>query len=90
MDMDKFTVINEKYEFKEGEVLLVFKLDDKDKEYVLYAIDNSNDNNCSLIIAHLEKDEKGYDVLKDIDNLEERKKVIGVIKDIIKGDDKNH
>lgn len=87
--MNKFTVINENYEFKDGEVLLIFKMDNSDKEYVLYALDNNNGVNCNLIIAYLTKDEKGYDVLKDIENMEERKKVIEIIKDIIKGDAKN-
>lgn len=89
MHMNRFTVINENYEFKDGEVLLVFKIDNSDKEYVLYALDDNNGVDCSLIIAYITKDEKGYDVLKDIDNIEERKKVIEVIKDIIKGDAKN-
>lgn len=87
--MNKFTVINENYEFKDGEVLLVFKIGNEGKEYVLYSLDNNNGVNCSLVIAYLTKDERGYDILKDIDNVEERKKVIEVIKDIIKGDAKN-
>lgn len=87
--MNTFTVINENYEFKDGEVLLVFKIGDDNKEYVLYSLDNNNGVNCSLVIAYLIKDEKGYDILKDIDNVEERKKVIEVIKDILKGDAKN-
>lgn len=89
MQMNKFTVINENYEFKDGEVLLVFKIGNEGKEYVLYSLDNNNGVNCSLVIAYLTKDERGYDILKDIDNVEERKKVIEVIKDIIKGDAKN-
>lgn len=87
--MDKFTVINENYEFKDGEVLLIFTINGKDKEYVLYSLDNNNEVNCSLIVAYLEKDEKGYDILKDINDLEERKQVIEIIKDIIKGAAKN-
>ena len=87
--MDKFTVINENYEFKDGEVLLIFKLGNENKEYVLYTLDGGNEVNCSLIVAYLEKDENGYDLLKDIENIDERKKVIEVIKNIIKGDAKN-
>ena len=87
--MDKFTVINENYEFKDGEVLLIFTINGIDKEYVLYSLDNNNEVNCSLIVAYIEKDEKGYDILKDIDDLEERKQVIEIVKDIIKGAAKN-
>lgn len=89
MHMDSFTVINENYEFKDGEILLVFKISDSSKDYVLYSIDNNNGVNCSLVIGYIEKDEKGFDELKDIPEIEERKKVIEVIKNILKGDANN-
>jgi len=87
--MNNFTVINENYEFKDGETLLVFKLGDVEKEYVLSSLYNNDNNSCNLVISYVDKDPEGYDVLKDITDVEERKHVIEAIKEILKGENKD-
>lgn len=87
--MNNFTVINENYEFKDGETLLVFKLGDLEREYVLSTLYNNNDNSCNLVVSYVDKDPEGYDVLKDIVDVEERKNVIEAIKEMLKGENKN-
>jgi len=87
--MNNFTVINENYEFKDGETLLVFKLGDVEKEYVLSSLYNNDNNSCNLVISYVDKDPEGYDVLKDITDVEERKHVIETIKEILKGENKD-
>ena len=63
---NKFKVINENNNELEAEIITVFNY--KDKEYVIYSINNDNDK-VDICVSRLEKDEKGYSILKDIISL---------------------
>lgn len=82
--MNKFTIINENYKFKDGEVIIMFRIDDNPREYVLYALDDYSSENNQILISYLDKDNEGYDILKNVENYEERKKVINTFKEILK------
>ena len=86
--MGNFTVINENYEFKDGEILTMFKIDETGKEYVLSSLKNNYDNSCNLVVSYIDKDLEGHDILKDIVDVEERKQVTCAVKRMIEGENK--
>lgn len=82
--MSKVTVVNEKYEFKDVDLILTFKLENSFKEYVLYSIDNNENSN--IFVSYIDKTEDGHDELKDIVDTNEKKLVVDALKRILKGD----
>ncbi len=81
----KFNILNENYEFKEGQVLGIFTLDNEPTEYIIYSVEDYDKNESKILISYLIKDENNIDHIKPIENIHERHKVINVFKEIIKG-----
>ena len=80
MENNKFKVINENNNELEAEIITVFNY--KDKEYVIYSINNDNDK-VDICVSRLEKDEKGYSILKDIIDSKEKEEIDNAVKEII-------
>lgn len=77
---NKFKVINENNNEIEAEIITVFNY--KDKEYVIYSINNDNDK-VDICVSRLEKDEKGHFILKDIIDSKEKEEIDNAVKEII-------
>ena len=77
---NKFKVINENNNELEAEIITVFNY--KDKEYVIYSINNDNDK-VDICVSRLEKDEKGCSILKDIIDSKEKEEIDNAVKEII-------
>lgn len=77
---NKFKVINENNNELEAEIITVFNY--KDKEYVIYSINNDNDK-VDICVSRLEKDEKGHFILKDIIDSKEKEEIDNAVKEII-------
>ncbi len=85
----KFNILNENYEFKEGQVLAIFTLDDDPTEYIIYSVEDYEKNESKILISYLEKDQNEIDHIKPIENIQERRKIINVFKEILKGGSNN-
>lgn len=77
---NKFKVIDENNNELEAEIITVFNY--KDKEYVIYSINNDNEK-VDICVSRLEKDEKGYSILKDIIDSKEKEEIDNAVKEII-------
>ena len=77
---NKFKVINENNNEIEAEIITVFNY--KDKEYVIYSINNDNDK-VDICVSRLEKKKKGYSILKDIIDSKEKEEIDNAVKEII-------
>lgn len=69
MDLN-FNVLNEKYLFKNAVGLSVIISDDTDDKFLLYAINDYEDNDYNFMISYLRKDQDGFDYLEPINDLE--------------------
>ena len=79
MENQKFQIENELGEMKEAEIMTVVDLDNK--TYAVYTIANEN-NTVNIYASYVEKDKDGFDVLIDIQNEEDKKKITEYIKTI--------
>ena len=66
----KFNVLNENYLFKNAIGLSVIVSNDTDDKFLLYAINDYEDNDYNFMISYLRKDEDGFDYLESVDDLE--------------------
>ena len=80
----EFNVIDEKNEFKLGNIMSIFKLPDNDKEIALFSISCFDRDDDSLNIAYIKKGSDGYDYLEEIEDKEVFKKAMSVVQDIVK------
>ena len=69
MDLN-FNVLNENYLFKNAIGLSVIISDDTDDKFLLYAINDYEDNDYNFMISYLRKDDNGFDYLEPIYDLE--------------------
>ena len=65
-----FNVLNENYLFKNAVGLSVIVSDDTDDKFLLYAINDYEDNDYNFMISYLRKDDNGFDYLEPIYDLE--------------------
>lgn len=79
-EKETFTMIDENGNEKEAEIITVIEIDDK--EYVIYAV-NKNEESDNIFASRIIKDENGNDVIKSIENQEEKDKVFEVIKELL-------
>ena len=80
----EFNVINEDSNFKLGKILSVFKIPEREKDIVLFSLEDFNDNDdASLQVAYLNTDNNGYDYITEIENEKILKKAMKVVKDMI-------
>ena len=66
----KFNVLNENYLFKNAIALSVIVSDDTDDKFLLYAINDYEDNDYNFMISYLRKDDDGFDFLEPINDLD--------------------
>lgn len=65
-----FNVLNEDYLFKNAVGLSVIISDDTDDKFLLYAINDYEDNDYNFMISYLRKDDEGFDYLEPIYDLD--------------------
>ena len=78
-----FDVVNEKKEFKLGNVITVFSVPGINKEFILFSIEGMGEDKSNLEIAYLNRGSDGYDYISEIDDLEHLKKAMEVVKNIV-------
>lgn len=70
--MDKtFNVLTEKYLFKNAVVLSVITNDINNDKYLLYAVNDYEDDDYNFMISYLRVDRDGYNYLEKITNEDE-------------------
>lgn len=77
----KFKITDEQNIEREANLMTIFDCDGK--EYAIYSIDRDAET-VNIFVSRVEKDAAGNDVLKDIDNPEEKQKVDNIVKELIK------
>ena len=65
-----FNVLNENYLFKNAIGLSVIVSEDTNDKFLLYAINDYEDNDYNFMISYLRKDEDGFDYLEPINDME--------------------
>lgn len=77
----KFKITDEQNIEREANLITIFENDGV--EYAVYSIDRDAET-VNIFVSKVEKDVAGNDVLKDIDNPEEKAKVDNIVKELIK------
>ena len=77
---ETFIMIDENGNEKEAEIITIIEIDNK--EYVIYAV-NKNEESDNIFASRIIKDENGNDVIKSIENQEEKNKVFEIIKELL-------
>jgi hypothetical protein len=80
MENQKFEVELENGEVKLAELLTIVCIDGKD--YAIYMVPN-DEGNVDILSSYVLKDEEGYDKLVDIDDEEDKQKVIEFIGNLL-------
>ncbi len=80
----EFDIVNEKNEFKLGNILSIFKLDNSDREIAVFTISAFDRDDDSLNIAYINKDKDGYDYLEEIEDKNVFNEAMLVVKDMMK------
>lgn len=79
-EKETFTMIDENGNEKEAEIITIIEIDNE--EYVIYAV-NKNEESDNIFASRIIKDENGNDVIKSIENQEEKNKVFEIIKELL-------
>ena len=79
-EKETFIMIDENGNEKEAEIITIIEIDNK--EYVIYAV-NKNEESDNIFASRKIKDENGNDVIKSIENQEEKNKVFEIIKELL-------
>lgn len=79
-EKETFIMIDENGNEKEAEIITIIEIDNK--EYVIYAV-NKNEESDNIFASRIIKDENGNDVIKSIENREEKNKVFEIIKELL-------
>ena len=77
----KFKITDEQNIEREANLITIFECEEK--EYAVYSIDRDAET-VNIFVSRVEKDVAGNDILKDIDNAEEKAKVDNIVKELIK------
>lgn len=77
----KFKITDEQNIEREANLITIFE--NEGKEYAIYSIDRDVET-VNIFVSKVEKDTAGNDILKDIDNPEEKAKVDNIVKELIK------
>ena len=80
MENQKFEVELENGEVKLAELLTIVCIDGKD--YAVYMVPN-DEGNVDILSSYVLKDEEGYDKLVDIDDEDDKQKVIEFIGNLL-------
>lgn len=76
-------VIDENGAEKDAEVLTVFEVTATGKNYCIYSVKKDDGEEVSVLASLIEKDEEGYDTLKDITDPEEKKVIYDIVSEIV-------
>lgn len=79
-EKETFIMIDENGNEKEAEIITIIEIDNQ--EYVIYAV-NKNEESDNIFASRIIKDENGNDVIKSIENQEEKNKVFEIIKELL-------
>ena len=79
-EKETFIMKDENGNEKEAEIITIIEIDNK--EYVIYAV-NKNEESDNIFASRIIKDENGNDVIKSIENQEEKDKVFEIIKELL-------
>lgn len=79
-EKETFIMKDENGNEKEAEIITVIEIDNK--EYVMYAV-NKNEESDNIFASRIIKDENGNNVIKSIENQEEKEKVFEIIKELL-------
>lgn len=66
-----FNVLNERYLFKNAEILCVIENDTNCDRYLLYAVNDYEEDDYNFMISYLRTDNEGYDYLEVIEDNDE-------------------
>ncbi len=75
-----FKIQTETGEIKEAELITVVFIDGK--KYAIYIVENDQ-GTIDILASYVRKDDEGYDILVDIDNEDDKKKVAEFISDLL-------
>ena len=64
----EFNIIDEKNEFKLGNIISIFKLPDDDREIALFSVSDFDGDESSLNVAYIKTDREGYDYIEEIED----------------------
>ena len=79
----EFNIINENNEFKLGEIISIFKLQNDEREIALFSISDWDGDDSSLNVAYLKTDREGYDHIEEIEDENILKEAMDVVKDMM-------
>ena len=79
----EFNIIDEKNEFKLGNIISIFKLPDDDREIALFSVSDFDGDESSLNVAYIKTDSEGYDYIEEIEDENVLKSAMKVVKKII-------
>ena len=71
----EFNIIDEKNEFKLGDIISIFKLPDDDREIALFSVSDFDGDESSLNVAYIKTDREGYDYIE--------KKAMEIVQDMM-------
>ena len=77
----KFKITDEQNIEREANLITIFE--NEGKEYAVYSIDRDAET-VNIFVSIVTKDEFGNDILKDIENPEEKAKIDNIVKELIK------
>ena len=83
MENQIFKIETETGEIKDAELITVVTIDGK--EYAIYMIDDDM-GMVEILASYVQKDAEGFDTLVDIDDEEDRQKVLAFINDLVSTD----
>lgn len=79
----EFNIINENNEFKLGEIISIFKLQNDEREIALFSISDWDGDDSSLNVAYLKTDREGYDHIEEIKDENILREAMEVVKDMM-------
>ena len=79
----EFNIIDEKNEFKLGDIISIFKLPNDDREIALFSISDFDGDSASLNVAYIKTDSEGYDYIEEIEDEKILKKAMEIVQDMM-------
>ena len=79
----EFNIIDEKNEFKLGDIISIFKLPDDDREIALFSVSDFDGDGSSLNGAYIKTDREGYDYIEEIEDEKILKKAMEIVQDMM-------
>ena len=77
----EFNIIDEKNEFKLGDIISIFKLPDDDREIALFSVSDFDGDESSLNVAYIKTDRDDY--IEEIEDEKILKKAMEIVQDMM-------